>query len=299
MTVIIAAFGMFVSIVFFGIVLPGKFVVPNFMIRPKRNISLEKKIEVMDYVEEESIHGELTLNGYVMEQTKRENVIVFFGGISESAAFSIMRFNKIRENGGDYDDYDIAVVDWPEFGKSEGKASEDSLKKASVVIAEHYKSKYRKMIIMGYSMGTGYATYAASKVPCDQLILIAPYYSSTDLINHVIPVFFGPLENILSYQLPVYRYAHMVSAETLVIGSRSDRRIPFKSSKRLAGCFHNGCQILEYEGLTHEELPADDNVTKAVRCYLERKAHYPHIPPERGGKKDATISEDAVIKVSG
>ena len=80
----------------------------------------------------------------------------------------------------------------------------------------------KKLYIVGYSIGTGMASYAASKSTPDALILLSPYNNGRDLFNSYFPVFYGPLQHLIRYPLTSDRYVGALTCPALVILSNQD-----------------------------------------------------------------------------
>ena len=57
------------------------------------------------------------------------------------------------------------------------------------------------IVIMGYSIGTGMATYLASQKNVNGLILLAPYDNALNLYNDNLNIFYGPIEKIRKYAI--------------------------------------------------------------------------------------------------
>jgi len=224
-----------------------------------------------DVAEVTVISGGNRLNGYLLDRPDADDLIVCFAGIADDSASVVLNLRENEVYEAFAPGWDIAVVDWPGYGTSEGRPSADSLRCAAADIAGHFRagSTGSRLVIAGYSMGTGPAVFAASQCSCDGLILIAPYASSDDLYNSVINIFHGPLKSLLSYHMDTDIYAASVPLIPLIIASQSDVRVPFDSSLRLSGCFPEGSCLETFDNITHGDLPSDPDVLDAIEQYLE------------------------------
>jgi uncharacterized protein len=87
--------------------------------------------------------------------------------------------------------YDVYMLDYRGYGKSEGMiTNEELLYQDLQTVYDELKSKYdeSKIVVLGYSIGTGLAAKIASVNNPKLLILQAPYYSLTDLMKHTFPI---------------------------------------------------------------------------------------------------------------
>lgn len=228
-------------------------VTPFFMTHPHRNVQAEVQLEASPLVSSISIQGRHELSGYLLDDPGSDTLLIYFYGISDDAASCMLDFLKIKESGAAYSSVDIAVVDWPSYGKSKGLCSDSTMKESACDIVRSFNESY--VVIMGYSLGTGPAVYAASKCGCDDLILLSPYYSSSDLYNNVTPIFYGPLKGLLGFNIETFKYAPEVTVSPLVIACSGDRRVPYDSSEKLTGCFPEGCDLQVFSGIEHDALP--------------------------------------------
>jgi uncharacterized protein len=133
-------------------------------------------------------------------------------------------------------DYDVLVMDYRGFGKSEGQLSEKALlgdaEKLYNYAIQHYKPE--NIVIYGRSLGTGVATYVASKHLSKMLILEAPYFSIADLAYTKFP--FVPkivLDLFLKYPLHTDEWIQDVNTQIEIFHGTSDALIPYRNSEDL------------------------------------------------------------------
>ncbi|MDP1727636.1 MAG: alpha/beta fold hydrolase [Bacteroidota bacterium] len=103
--------------------------------------------------------------------------------------------------------FDFFILDYRGYGKSQGAiSSEKQLFNDIRIVYDSLKSIYdeKKIIVIGYSIGTGLAAQLASETNPKILVLKAPYYNLPDLVHNLfsklIPSF------IIRYKLRTNEY---------------------------------------------------------------------------------------------
>jgi uncharacterized protein len=129
--------------------------------------------------------------------------------------------------------YDVVIMDYPTYGKSKGRLTEDLLYK--VVERTFYKTlealNYNgKVILAGRSLGTALASNLATKIKAEKLILISPYFNMPDLFKHKVKLF--PFKR-LKFKLENNRYLPEVNCDTFVFHGNKDKLIPIRLSQKL------------------------------------------------------------------
>lgn len=126
-----------------------------------------------------------SLNGILFKSDSCKGLIFYLHG----NAGSLKTWGEIASTYTDLN-YDVFMLDYRGFGKSEGQIkSEEQFFTDIESVYNEIQGKYgkEKIIILGYSIGTFAATKLASKNNVKRLILQAPYYSLTDLMQNKLP----------------------------------------------------------------------------------------------------------------
>lgn len=180
-------------------------------------------------------------------------LVLYFGGNAETASEKI---NNILYNGYDtsvFGGCNFVMFDMPGYGKSSGYPCESTLKNFGLAAYDHAVEKYHpsKIIIIGYSIGTGTANYVASERKIDALILMAPYADGVDLYNSRLNIFYGPLRYLVAYQMESIRFAEKIEVLPLIFASDSDEVVPYQSSLRLKDAYSGGSEFIALSGIKH------------------------------------------------
>lgn len=129
--------------------------------------------------------------------------------------------------------YDVFLLDYRGYGKSDGTITNQAQLLTDVQTAyQHLLAEYdeSQIVILGYSIGTGPATWLAAQHHPKLLILQAPYFSMSDLAKHVYPFVPGFL---LRYPLPTNELIRQVSAPIVLFHGDQDEVIYHGSSIKL------------------------------------------------------------------
>ena len=158
------------------------------------------------------------LKGWFVNNTEKEEapLLIFFGGNANNTSNLCMNFEKLNKYKY-FQNYNIIMVDYPGYGLSEGKPSDKTMFEASLAIYDYAEKlenvDKENIVVLGYSIGTGVATYLASQREVNGLILISPYDRALSLYNYNLNIFYGPIKILAKYkfdsicfQLPICLY---------------------------------------------------------------------------------------------
>src|SRR5690606_6588229 len=87
------------------------------------------------------------------------------------------------------------------------------------------------IIVYGKSLGTGVASYVASKEKIRQLILETPYYSMPSLFSSYAPIY--PTGRMSRFKFPVGEYLQKVEEPVTIFHGTSDRVVFYSQGKKL------------------------------------------------------------------
>lgn len=175
-------------------------------------------------------------------------VLVYFHGNGENV-YSVYRENMFQVYARLFK-VNVVTFDYPGYGRSTGAANEKTLTAAGVATIEWIQKLWQeqggqerpKIIMMGYSLGTGVAMQTLKQVPdlIDRLILVAPWSTFAKAVQAKISLMGVPLitENkakslVVGHQYDSYSVAKEVNVPTLIVHGNEDNVIPSKEGKRL------------------------------------------------------------------
>ena len=225
----------------------------------------------MEYIVIPTDQGELS--GFLFRQNDGPApLLLYYGGNSDNAASVLRRLTSTRR--GTFQGWNVAMIDYPGYGLSEGTPGDAAFRRMALAAYDTFAARedVTQIVVMGYSIGTGPASYAASQRPVDGLILMAPYAEGADLFNTVLDVFYGPLKLLISYPMPSIRFARDVAVRPLIFATEQDELVPYASSQRLESAYPNGCDFVTVPGIGHGGFWDSGMVLNGIADYLNRAA---------------------------
>lgn len=136
--------------------------------------------------------------------------------------------------------YDVLVMDYRTYGKSEGKLSEQNLFSDAQLAFNYLKQNFneRDIVIYGRSIGTGIATYLAANNKCKALILETPYYNLMDLAKNYFK--WLPKKNLLKYPFRNDLHIKQVNSPAYIFHGTADKIVPLESGLKLEPFLEDG-----------------------------------------------------------
>jgi len=160
--------------------------------------------------------------------------------------------------------YDIFVLDYRGYGKSEGTiASEAQLFQDVQQAYDEMLKRYdeHQIVVLGYSIGTGPATKLASTNHPKLLILQAPYFSLGDMVQHGYP-FVPPF--LLKYKLETNKYITECKMPIVLIHGDVDEIIPHSQSVKLKALLKDTDQFITLKGQGHNGMTFQQEYKEAL-----------------------------------
>ncbi|MCC6727352.1 MAG: alpha/beta fold hydrolase [Saprospiraceae bacterium] len=170
----------------------------------------------------------IALNCLWMKEPASKGVILYLHGNKGSNQRCYHQAQTMAGNG-----YDIFMPDYRGFGKSDGEIESEAQLFSDVQAAYDFLKKHyteQQIVVVGYSIGSGMASYLASQNHPQQLILMAPYTSVVDLKDSRAPIL---PDFLLKYPLRSVEFLKRVKFPVTLFHGSHDEVIPYHSSEVL------------------------------------------------------------------
>jgi len=208
-------------------------------------------------------HDSVKLSGVLFKADATKGVILYLhgntGGIDK---WGFMSKTYTDQN------YDLFLFDYRGYGRSEGFIkSEDEIYSDVQAAYDYLKSIYveNKIIVLGYSIGTGPAAYLAAYNHPKKLILQAPYYSLADAMSHVRPSF--DTTNI-AFHFNTYQNLKITSAPVVIFHGDQDNMFYYGSSEKLSKFFKPGDELITLKGAGHSFMDRNPVYLDSLKSIL-------------------------------
>ena len=166
--------------------------------------------------------------------------------------------------------YDIFMLDYRGYGKSEGRISSekqfhDDVQAAYDLVKTEYPEE--NIVVLGYSIGTGTAARLAAYNQPKMLILQSPYYSLVDLAQKLYPMVPAA---IIKYKFMTHEYVEKTQAPVVLIHGDKDEVIYYGSSLKLKEHLKPEDQLITLPGQLHNGFTQNPEYLEVLQQLLTR-----------------------------
>jgi len=203
---------------------------------------------------------DVSINALHFKAENPKGVILYFhGNAGDLSRWGTIAEFFVAKN------YDVFIMDYRTYGKSTGKLSEQAFYDDAQFCYDYLLKQYAEndITVYGRSLGTGIATFLASKNDPKQLILETPYYSILDVAQHRFPVF--PVSSLLKYKFPSNEFIVDVDCAITIFHGTKDTVVPYFSGEKLkAVAPKENTTFVTINGAGHNNLVDFEAFTKAI-----------------------------------
>jgi alpha-beta hydrolase superfamily lysophospholipase len=164
--------------------------------------------------------------------------------------------------------YDVFMLDYRGYGKSEGQIKGQQQFYSDVQAGYNkLKTMYdeSKIIVLGYSIGSGPATKIAAENHPKLLILQAPYYSLTDLTKQIYPII---PTFILKYKFETKTFLPKCKMPVVIFHGDQDEIIYYGSSIKLKPLMKAADTLITLKGQEHNGMSSNGQYLTEIERIL-------------------------------
>jgi len=173
-------------------------------------------------------NGKETLEVIVLNPGKNK-ALLYFGGNAEAVVHNAIDFLTA------FPLHTVYLFNYRGYGGSSGQPTEEGIYSDALSLFDKVQEKQAKISVMGRSLGSGAATYLASKRPVEKMVLVSPYDSIKSVAQNKFPIY--PMFLLLKDKYDSIGRVKEIQAKTIILIAENDEVIPKKHSLRLISEF--------------------------------------------------------------
>ncbi|MCA6106070.1 alpha/beta hydrolase [Bradyrhizobium cenepequi] len=176
-------------------------------------------------------------------------VILHFPGNGDFLAGRVSRFRAMTSDG-----TGLVALSYRGYAGSSGYPSEQGILQDAAAAYAFTAARYaaERIVVWGFSLGTGIAVSLASEQPIGKLILEAPYTSTADIAGSVLP--FVPVRWLMRDQFRSDERIERVNVPLLVMHGTNDPVISIIFGERLFALAREPKRLVRFAGGGHDNL---------------------------------------------
>jgi len=176
-------------------------------------------------------------------------VVLYFHGNGDFLAGFFGRFRDLISDG-----TGIVALSYRGYAGSSGQPSEQGLLQDAAAAYAFTTARYGadRIVIWGFSLGTGVATAVAAEHPIAKLILEAPYTSTVELAGSLLRVV--PVGLLMLDQFHSDQRIKRITVPLLIMHGTHDPAIPISLGERLFTLANEPKQFVPFPGGGHNNL---------------------------------------------
>lgn len=189
-------------------------------------------------------------------------VVLYFHGNGDYLAGFFPRFRDLVADG-----IGIIAPAFRGYSGSSGTPSEQGLLRDAAAAYGFARAHYSadRIVVWGFSLGSGVAVALAAERPVARLILEAPYSSTVDVAASLL--WFAPVRMLMRDPFRSDQRIAQVGIPLLVMHGTDDRAIPIRFGERLFALAHEPKRFVKIVGGGHENL-ADFGAIETARQFI-------------------------------
>lgn len=206
------------------------------------------------------LHGWFVPNGAPAQGAP---ALIYFGGNAEEVCGLALEAAELRG-------ISLVLFDYRGYGRSTGEPGERALFADALAIYDSVAARpgidRQRIVAMGRSLGSGVATYLASRRPVAAVVLVTPYDSMAAVARTHYPfLWIGPL---LRHPFDSATRARAIDAPMLALIAGADTIIPPRHGQALVKAWRGPHSSIVLPGAGHNDIGVQPAYWPAIRAFL-------------------------------
>ncbi|SDP54733.1 alpha/beta hydrolase [Desulforhopalus singaporensis] len=190
-----------------------------------------------------------------------DQAVLYFGGNAEDVALNIEQFKRI------FPGYSVFLLNYRGYGGSTGTPTEKGLYADAASLFDYADKRYKRVSVVGRSLGTGVAMDLAANRTVEKLILVTPFDSMVNVAKAHYPLL--PVSLMLKDRYTSVDKVDGFRMPILVVTAEDDLVVPRKRSDDLIALLPPELvEAVIIEGVDHSSVCANPVYEQAVRTFM-------------------------------
>jgi len=210
----------------------------------------------------ESFNNENEYIDVVVLNKGKKKAILYFGGNGESVICNANDFLTALPS------YTVYLLNYRGYGGSTGKPEEQAIYSDALCLFDRVQKYHLNISVIGRSLGSGVATFLATKRTIEKLALVTPYDSMESVAQNRLLIY--PMVLLLKDKYDSLSRVKYIKVKTLAIIAENDKVIPRKHSVRLVKEFPSTqISVKIINGVGHNDLSDKKEYYNYLRNFFE------------------------------
>lgn len=209
--------------------------------------------------------GEISLKGWLVNPLySREKLLIYFGGNAEDVFLNVDEFSDIQAA--------ALLVAYRGYGPSAGRPSEAGLYSDALAVIDDAVKKYqpKEVYLMGRSLGSGVASFAAAQREVQGVILVTPYDSIEKVAKQVYP--WLPVGLLLKHKFASIDYLPRINSPVLILYGGRDEVVRPERTRNLINHISGDSEIVFIDRAEHGTIEMYPEYWEAILRFINRNS---------------------------
>jgi pimeloyl-ACP methyl ester carboxylesterase len=186
--------------------------------------------------------------------------VLYFGGNAEDVGYAAPDLAAAFPGRALY------LMHYRGYGDSSGKPSEAGIVADALALYDLVQPLHPGIVVIGRSLGSGVASYVASRRPVEKLALVTPFDSLAAVAQSHYQAF--PVRWLMRDRYESIRYLPQYRGPLLVLRAGHDEVVPPANTDALLASLKNRPQVIDFPLADHNDISADPRYAEALREFL-------------------------------
>ncbi len=226
--------------------------------------ALHQNIEIEDGETVRFARENSVLYGWLLNKSMiNDTLLVYYGGNGEDIYYALDQFRQ-------YADCATLLVNYRGYNDSTGQPGEKEFFTDALFIFDTITNQYKpkNIFIIGRSLGSGVASYMASKRQVSGTVLITPFYSLQSIAKNRYP--FLPVSLLLKHKFLSSHFIRNTTSPILIIYGGKDSIVPPENTKQLIKAIKTEKTLCYIEEAEHNTIDLFSEYTLSLHQFIEK-----------------------------